>query len=176
MYSKPLRAKTLNNLVKIQRFIPEEIWMRNKRVLLDLYLSYEQSKDSTDPYEVQKGKQYASKIRSIVGSIGFDSIKNLSSTQINKGVIINNNFGEQSLYQLYYDWNKEGENVKMEIYPFKAENCGEWLGQFGLYLESKPYFGDDSSDITTNMMTSPSTATNTNMMMSEDHHDQEQSD
>lgn len=64
--------------------------------------------------------------------------------------------------------------MKMEIYPFKAENCGEWLGQFGLYLESKPYFGDDSTDNTSNnMMASSSTATNTNMMMMEEHHDEQ---
>lgn len=40
MYSKPLRAKTLNNIVKIQRFIPEEIWNKNKKILMDLYLNY----------------------------------------------------------------------------------------------------------------------------------------
>ncbi len=40
MYSKPLRAKTLNDMVKIERFIPEDIWAKNKRLLLDLYLSY----------------------------------------------------------------------------------------------------------------------------------------
>lgn len=50
------------------------------------------------------------------------------------------------MYQLYYDYNKEGQVCKMEIYPFKAENCGEWLGQFGLYIESKPYFDDEPLD------------------------------
>lgn len=33
----------------------------------------------------------------------------------------------------------------MEILPFKAENCGEWLGQFGLYIESKPYYDEDTT-------------------------------
>ena len=64
----------------------------------------------------------------------------------------------------------------MEIYPFKAENCGEWLGQFGLYLESKPYFGDDSTDNTTNMMGSSLTTANTNMMVMDDHHDQHEAE
>jgi len=40
MYSKPLRAKTLNDLVKIERFIPEDVWALNKKILMDLYLSY----------------------------------------------------------------------------------------------------------------------------------------
>lgn len=52
MYSKPLRARTLNARVGIERFISQDIWARNKRVLLDLYLAHEEAKDSNDPYEV----------------------------------------------------------------------------------------------------------------------------
>jgi hypothetical protein len=52
-------------------------------------------------------------LSNIIGVIAFDSIKNLSSTEITHGITINNNFGEQSLYQLYYDFNKENESVKM---------------------------------------------------------------
>jgi hypothetical protein len=140
MYSKPLRAKTLNDLYKIERFIPEEVWAKNKRLLLDLYLGYEESKDSTDPYEMEKEKKHAQMMKNIIGNIAFDSIKDLSKTEGIKGVTIVNSFGEQSLYQLYHDFNKEGEPIKMEIHPFKAENCGEWLGQFSLLLESKLYF------------------------------------
>lgn len=48
------------------------------------------------------------------------------------------NFGEQSLFQVYYDYN-EKENVffKMELLPFKATDDREWIGINALYLESK---------------------------------------
>lgn len=51
MYSRPLRAKILNDSYKIERFVPEGLWSKNKRLVLDLFLSYEESKDSLDPYE-----------------------------------------------------------------------------------------------------------------------------
>lgn len=59
-------------------------------------------------------------MRGIIGAMAFDSIKDLSKTEPSKGVSINISFGEQSLNQLYYDFDKENQIVKMEIYPFKA--------------------------------------------------------
>ena len=51
MYSRPLRAKVLNDSYRIDRFVPRTIWLKNKRQILDLFLSFEESKDALDPYE-----------------------------------------------------------------------------------------------------------------------------
>jgi hypothetical protein len=50
-------------------------------------------------------------------------------------VTIAANFGEQALFQVYYDYN-EKENVffKMELLPFKATDDREWIGINALYL------------------------------------------
>ena len=71
---------------------------------------------------------------------------------------------------MYYDVNKDGQICKMEINPFKAENCGEWLGQFGMYIESKLYFDDDSSNDNNTMSNMDSMGNgvgSSNMMMHE---------
>ena len=34
----------------------------------------------------------------------------------------------------------------MAIVGFKAENIGEWLGQFGSYIDSFLYFGEEDSN------------------------------
>lgn len=59
------------------------------------------------------------------------------------------NFGEQALFQVYYDYN-EKENVffKMELLPFKATDDREWIGINALYLESK--IGDNDNDVDVN--------------------------
>jgi len=64
-------------------------------------------------------------------------------------VTIAANFGEQALFQVYYDYN-EKENVffKMELLPFKATDDREWIGINALYLESK--IGDNDNDVDVN--------------------------
>ena len=50
MFSRPVRARILNGALKIERFIPSLIWNRKRKIILDLFLSYEESKDALDPY------------------------------------------------------------------------------------------------------------------------------
>lgn len=52
-------------------------------------------------------------MRGLIGAMAFDSIKDLSKNEPNKGVSINISFGEQSLNQLYYDFDKENQMIKM---------------------------------------------------------------
>lgn len=80
----------------------------------------------------------------MIGTLAFDSIKDISEQA--QGATISNNFGEKSLSQIYSDVNKEGLEIKMEVLGFKAENVGEWLGQFGNYLDSQPYFAVEDSE------------------------------
>ena len=100
-----------------------------------MFLSYEEAKDSSDPYEKDKMHEYEKRIKSIVGDIAFNSISMIcNQSQYNEASLtITNNFGEKALTQAFFDY-KEGELVKMEIEPFKAENIGEWMGQFGNYI------------------------------------------
>ena len=80
MYSRSIRAATLNKCRKMERFIPETLWLKNKRTLLDLFLSFEEAKDSSDPFEKDKIPQYVKKIKNIIGDIAFDSIESISKT------------------------------------------------------------------------------------------------
>lgn len=77
---------------------------------------YEEAKDSSDPFEKEKIPQYVNRIKHVIGDIAFDSIESISKTgSFNESNIkIDNNFGEKTLTQLFYDI-KEGSTIKMEI-------------------------------------------------------------
>ena len=105
----------MNKRHKIERFIKEDIWAKHRKPLLDLFLAYEEAKDSSDPYEKDKVGEYCDKIKKIIGDIAFDSIQSISSQPVNESAVtIDNNFGEKSLIQLYNDY-KDDEPIKMEV-------------------------------------------------------------
>lgn len=54
LYSKSIRANTMNSSLKIERFIDPKIWNRSKTQILELFLLYEETSDTTDPFEKQK--------------------------------------------------------------------------------------------------------------------------
>jgi hypothetical protein len=122
--------------------------MKNRAKILDYYLYYEDLKDSTDNYDMEKCQEFQKKLISIIGNESLAAIKDLSRADYNKSkMMLANSFGEKSLFQIYYDYNeKENVFIKMEIESFKAENVGEWVGMFPIYIESK--VGDNEVEVT----------------------------
>lgn len=75
LYSRPIRAATFNSEVRIERFIANKIWLQHKNKILDYLLSYDELKDSTDNYEVEKSKEYERLLISIIGNESLSTIK-----------------------------------------------------------------------------------------------------
>lgn len=121
LYSRSLRASTLNSRIQVERFLPPRTWTQYGSRILDYLLYFEELKDSTDAYDREKAKDYEAKLGKLIGFEALQKIK-AAGDEVEVGrVEIAANFGEQALFQVYYDFNeKECVFIKMELLPFKA--------------------------------------------------------
>ena len=138
LYSRSIRAATLDAEIRTQRFVDEALWLQQRENILNYLLYYEELKDSSDNYDVENAKQYYQQLVTLVGQKSVESIQQVlleEQTKAAQRPSIVNSFGEQSLFQLYFEFSeKENVFVRMELLPFRATDDREWLGLNGLFL------------------------------------------
>lgn len=105
--------------------------------MLDYLLYYEDLRNSADPYDIEKSKDYEAQLIELtsnsLGSI-MQAIAEEEARASSK-LAITANFGEQAQFQVFYEYSdKENIFVKMELLPFRASDDREWIGLNSLYL------------------------------------------
>jgi hypothetical protein len=113
------------------------VWLQHGSRILDYLLYYEDLRNSSDPYDIEKSKDYEAQLQALTSN-SLDSIKQAIAEEEARAasrLTITANFGEQSQFQIFYEYSdKENVFVKMELLPFRASDDREWIGLNSLYL------------------------------------------